>query len=230
MIRKYKIVLRTTEEDVQDSNSELELFNGQYLVNEISNAGMNKIVTKNTVMNYLSNPNNVDVVSGFTQYLKSNSTNQETFDAIYYDVNRVTPILNDYYRSNFVFNSSPKTSLINTVLSGGSIVYSENNNHNLETNQRFESQEKKIITTSQKDSYYIDVYIPRTNNDVQSGDYSKYVEECVEDGVVLKNCFVNLNPKDDPFEFWSNDIKIGDVVEIESDFAQRLNLSAITNV
>jgi len=203
MVRKYQIVLKPIAVGTSQIESGLILFNGEYLINQPSNLGINQLVTVNTSLNYLSDPSNINIVSGFTKYVKDTVVDIETFEAIYYDANRVTPILNDYYRNVIVLNQPPRTYLLNSVLSGGTIVYNNNNNYDLETDVRIINQEKTVITTTEETSYYLDVYIPRNVNELKSGDYSKYFKDSIENGVVLTNAFIDLNKKDDPFEYWS---------------------------
>jgi len=65
-------------------------------------------------------------------------------------------------------------------------------------------QNFELTSGDTQDDYYLYIQIDQKIGQVLSTDYSKYYADCIEDGVVLKNCFVDLNKKTDPFEVWTD--------------------------
>lgn len=148
------------------------------------------------------NPN-TNIVESFITFLRRNTTATE-FNNIYYDSNKVYLVLNDFYDKKIKQNIDPDKTVIKEVLSGTSILYYQNNTYDLETgNKKLENKSVLIGSGEEEDSFYVPIKIVESNTTVKSTDFSSYVEDCIKDGVVLKNCFVDLNKKDDPFEGWS---------------------------
>lgn len=207
-MKKYKIVLRElpglAEPNITDPR--LSSFNG-YLIHS-NNTIENGLVNEYNVRSYLDNPNNSSVVERFKQYLSANTENQMQFDEIYYKAKKVYPILNDFYNEEIRFRSEANNVLVQDALNGTQVVTYRNNNFDFETNRRLDLDEKsklvEIFSAETAIDYYISVSINIKEDSVYSTDYSEYLKDCVEDGVVLKNCFVNLNKKTDPFEYWTN--------------------------
>ena len=202
MIRKYKILLKPNDLVSEDIENNLIDTNG-YLTHQATPVAFNAIVTPNVVKDYMSNPRNANVVSGFTKYLKDNTTDPE-YKNIYYDSNKLSPLVNDYYDRKVRLNISPRIYLIQDVLSGSTSISHKDMNFDLNGNRNLDDK-FTLIQTASTESFYLPVFIERRGNEVHSTDFSKYFADCVENGIVLKNCFVNLNKKDDPFEYWNND-------------------------
>lgn len=206
MIRKYKILLRQRTLNTGSTENDFLNLNGYLVHPNRAPIGNNEIVTSFDVKSYMQDLNNISVVSGFTKYLKDN-TDKPSFNNIFYDSNKLAPLINDYYKRKVKLNLDPREYLINYVLSGGTAIFHKSNEFDLNGNRSLKENES-IIQQTEEESYYLQVSINRSNREVFSGDFSKYVADCVEDGVVLTNCFVNLNKKDDPFEFWNNNRRI----------------------
>jgi hypothetical protein len=206
-MKKYKIVLNPNSLIRPETESGLNDFRG-YLSYDLDNIEPNLLVNENNVTQYLTDTGNTQVTSRFVEYLSANTTNVE-FREIYYTSYKVAPILNDFYNKRIRFNIEPNLILIYDALDNTELVSYKNNNFDFEKNKRKNLDNKETLiekhqSNSTIDDYYIDVSINVKQNFVFSTDYSQYLADCVEDGVVLKNCFVNLNKKTDPFEFWTN--------------------------
>tara|TARA_Y100000389_G_C17317740_1_gene441397 strand:- start:469 stop:900 length:432 start_codon:yes stop_codon:yes gene_type:complete len=53
--------------------------------------------------------------------------------------------------------------------------------------------------------YYINFNIDLNKSFIGNNDYSNYIRDYKEDGIIYKNSFVNLNKKVNPFEFFTNE-------------------------
>jgi hypothetical protein len=208
-MKKYKIVLKPSDIVFGEPNTEnnrLSNFNG-YLIHT-NNSIENGLVNEYNVRGYLDNPDNESVVTRFKQYLSANTDNELQFNEIYYKSEKVYPILNDFYNEEIRFRSEANNVLVQDALDGTQVVTYRNNNFDFETNQRLDLDERsklvEIFSGETQLDYYINFSINIKEDSVYSTDYSQYIKDCVEDGVVLKNCFVDLNKHNDPFEYWTN--------------------------
>jgi hypothetical protein len=203
---KFKIVLKPSFAAAQNVESRLLNFNN-YLVYNNSIIETNSLVNENNVVEFLNNPNNQSVVSRFKDYLSA-FTDSVEFNEIYYKPNKVAPILNDFYNEVIRFNSEPNPILIGDALENTSRIDFTDNNFNLiEGNRRDYINITDLIEVVDEDNnqnYYINFKIESNQKQIDVEDYSKYIKDTNENGITLKNLFVNLNKKTNPFEFWNN--------------------------
>lgn len=246
MIRRYKIVLNPQPKPDPRPIINSNLTKSSNYLSYDNSSTYSGLVDENNVFNYLSNPNNLKIVSSFIKYLTDN-VKKEAVQFLYTQANKIYPILNDYYKNKTVLNKEPSKSLLHETLLGTETTYYQdtsfdyktkirNNKKNLrkliqfktgdtavqtdiisssnaDNPAKFQSTGEKFeIEESAKDffeNYYINIEINKTQAPVLTTDYSQYLADCKRGGVVLRNCFVYLNTKVDPFEYWGNGATYG---------------------
>ncbi len=157
-----------------------------------------ELVNDLNVRNFLDDPNNADIANGLLVYLQNNTTDLE-FEEIVYDNKKLAEILNDFYNSTVRQDQSPDTTLIqNATTNTKEILFTPN--VFLPDNTRSIEQRVTLVEFSSDDSFYIDVFLQKNNITTSPLDFSEFTRDCVEDGILFTQCFVDLNKKDDPFE------------------------------
>ncbi len=202
----FKIAIKPISPNSKLIENNLINFNG-YLVHNNSLIETNSLVNENNVVQFLNNPNNESVVNRFKQYLSA-FTDSIEFSEIYYNAKKVVPILNDFYNEVIRFNSEPNPILIGDALENTvRIDYTDNNFNFVEGNRRDYNNIKdliEVVSEENNKNYYISFKIDSKQKQINNNDYSRYIKDVEEDGVLLKNLFVNINKQTDPFEYWNN--------------------------
>jgi hypothetical protein len=202
----FKIAIKAISPNSELIENNLINFNG-YLVHNNSLIETNSLVNENNVVQFLNNPNNESVVNRFKQYLSA-FTDSIEFNEIYYNAKKVVPILNDFYNEVIRFNSEPNPILIGDALENTvRIDYTDNNFNFVEGNRRDYNNIKdliEVVSEENNKNYYISFKIDSKQKQINNNDYSRYIKDVEEDGVLLKNLFVNINKQTDPFEYWNN--------------------------
>jgi hypothetical protein len=220
-----------------------------------------QLVNENNVIQYLENPDNAKVMNGFVEYLKSLLKKEEFEFIYNKPIKLYPILNNYYEQKVKLNMEPSKFLLFESLLSTKNVEYQDNNFNYESKTRITESKNKIIQTISggteveiQKEingidpfvspgdnfaltsgvtqnDYYINLKIDKKEASVLSTDYSKYFSDCVEDGVVLKNCFVDLNKKTDPFEIWT-DSKFSSLNYVlnKSLIIKKRNSNNITNI
>lgn len=217
-MQKFKIVLKknSLEKDVVQSSL---IFENGYFYRELSTFQPGKIVDENNVIHFLKTPSNKDLSDRFFNYL-NNNTNKVQFVFLKNNSQKLFTIFNDYYQSVIINNSLPNFNLIKESLQNTQEKYYKNNFFDFETNIRKKNKNKTIIELKfnpeegddiigkQEEKvipdYFINVFINVNQNNIRSTDYSKYLKDSIENQEVFKDNFVNLNKKNNPFEYWND--------------------------
>lgn len=205
---KYKIVIKPVNLSDAIIINNFSVLDG-YLVYNNSRVEQGVLVDEFNVEQFLEDSNNSVVVEKFKKYLRE-YTNELEFNEIFYKPRKVAPILNDFYNEEIRFNSEANPILIADTLKNTEVIYYQNNNYNYLNNQRMSFENKSLLfeslsaNTEFKD-YYINFNIDLNKSFIGNNDYSNYIRDYKEDGIIYKNSFVNLNKKVNPFEFFTNE-------------------------
>jgi hypothetical protein len=205
-----------------------------YLFYDNSVIESGQLVNENNVIQYLENPDNIKITYNFIKYLKSLLKKEEFEFIYTKPIKIYPILNNYYEQKVKLNKEPSKFLLFESLLSTKNVEFQDNNFNYESKTRINKSINKIIQTTSgateleaeyvtndvdpfvspgdnfaltsgiTQDDYYINLKIGKTEASVLSTDYSKYFSDCIEDGVVLKNCFVDLNKKTDPFEIWTD--------------------------
>jgi hypothetical protein len=251
----------TTDKPRPEFSSNLTNESG-YLFYDNNSIEPNQLVNENNVTQYLDNPNNSRVTNSFIKYLKSLLNKEEFEFIYTKPSKVYPLLNNYYEQKVKLNKEPSKFMLFESLLSTKNVEFQDNNfnyedktriNNSInkiiqsssgatELNIRYEQQgldslpsagiNYELTSGFTQNDYYINLKIEKKEASVLSTDYSKYFADCIEDGVVLKNCFVDLNKKINPFEFWSdsyynslNYVPNTTKVKVESDTKGSKNVS-----
>ena len=195
-MQKYKIILRDTSAKEQAEVSSSLSLSKDYLVNTVIEFSGN-LTNKDNVRTFLDDTKNQNLATEFLDYLKNNTTNQE-FEQILYNNEKLSNTLNDYYALKTIRNKEPNKIIISEKLVDTTKVnYTENY---FVGNNRKNKTKTKIEQMSKKDSFYITVLLTEDSRPISLTTTNKYTRDCVENGILYKQCFVNLNQNDNAFD------------------------------
>jgi len=196
-MQSFKIVLTAPETDAPEGfDSRLVGVNG-YLVYTTAVVSTN-LVDDLSVRAFLDDPKNEQVSIDFLAFLRK-TLKPEEFHEIVYDNTKLANTLNDFYNSTIVNGQSPNELVIVSALTGTKRVdfvtttFDKNNNR---TNNKF----FELTEISVDDSFYIPINITRSSKPISPDNFSQFSQDCIEDGILFTQCFVNLNKNRNAFE------------------------------
>ena len=222
-MQSFKILLdvssgATNAVTVVDSSLELE---GNYFAYD--QRGLNKgVVTEFNVNQFLDNPENIDIVNDFRDYLTGNTTSKELQEIVNSNKKLADTFVN-YYTTSITNGVVSPTSYIDNNLTGTTSISITNLNYNLEyasttgttlgtpetiiaPNARIGTEKDVLTTYTTEESIYLPVMISRNFVDIARINFTEFSMDCFKevDGVekFLKQCFVDLNKNNDPNSLW----------------------------
>jgi hypothetical protein len=151
-------------------NSNLDFVNDYWVYSSNVN---NKLTDENTVTDFLNEPKNVNLATSFLEYLK-NSVSTEEYQDIIYDNYKLSNVLNDYYTSTIINNSTPSSEVLKEQLKNTAEITYKDLNFD-ENGNRLNTYKTKLIDISTEGSFYITVKLNSDYNLIAPIDFEKYV-------------------------------------------------------
>lgn len=228
MSQEFKILIKRQDLTPTGTTSSGLVLNNNYYAYNVK--GLNKgIVTEFNVRQFLDDEKNIDVATGFFNYLNDNSTTEQIAE-INESNKKLSDLFKKYYNTSVLLGGISPTSFIDEALvSTSSSTVNYYYRYNLlgttiiesmtgtpatltaTTSNAVNSETEELLTYTNEISYYLPIRLnlavgeSSVLNFVENyakDDVREYVENGEQKAVFLKQGFVDLNKQLNPNEFW----------------------------